>query len=113
MSLGIILGLVVGKPLGIWLFAWAGVKLRMAELPKGISLFHVASVGCLAGVGFTMSLFIATLAFDEVALVETAKTAVLAGSLLSTLIGLGHPAIAGGAPRTGRRLNPRNRTIYI
>lgn len=87
MSLGIILGLVVGKPLGIWLFAWAGVMLRMAELPKGISLLHVASVGCMAGIGFTMSLFIATLAFDEVALVETAKTAVLAGSLLSTLTG--------------------------
>lgn len=87
MSLGIILGLVVGKPLGIWLFAWASVKLGITELPKGISLLHVASVGCLAGVGFTMSLFIATLAFDEVALVETAKTAVLAGSLLSTLIG--------------------------
>lgn len=87
LSLGIILGLVVGKPLGIWLFAWAGLKLGIAELPKGISLLHVASVGCLAGVGFTMSLFIATLAFDEVALVETAKTAVLAGSLLSTLIG--------------------------
>ena len=87
MSLGIILGLVVGKPLGIWLFAWAGVTLRMAELPKGITLLHVASVGCLAGIGFTMSLFIATLAFDEVALVETAKTAVLAGSLLSTLTG--------------------------
>lgn len=87
MSLGIILGLVVGKPLGIWLFAWTGVKLRLAVLPKDISLFHVASVGCLAGIGFTMSLFIATLAFDEVALVETAKTAVLAGSLLSALAG--------------------------
>lgn len=87
MSLGIILGLVLGKPLGIWLFAWAGVKLRIAELPKGISLLHVASVGCMAGVGFTMSLFIATLAFEEVALVDTAKTAVLAGSLLATLIG--------------------------
>ncbi len=87
MSLGIILGLVLGKPLGIWLFAWAGVKLRIAELPKGISLLHVASVGCLAGVGFTMALFIATLAFEEVALVDAAKTAVLAGSLLATLIG--------------------------
>lgn len=87
MSLGIILGLVVGKPLGIWLFAWAGVKLRIAELPKGISLFHVASVGCMAGIGFTMSLFIATLAFEEAAMVEAAKTAVLAGSLLSTLAG--------------------------
>ena len=87
MSLGIIMGLVLGKPLGIWLFAWAGVKLRIAELPKGISLLHVASVGCLAGVGFTMSLFIATLAFEEVALVDAAKTAVLAGSLLATLIG--------------------------
>ena len=87
MSLGIILGLVLGKPLGIWLFAWAAVKLRLAELPRGINLLHVASVGCLAGVGFTMSLFIATLAFDDVALVETAKTAVLAGSLLSTLAG--------------------------
>ena len=87
MSLGIILGLVLGKPLGIWLFAWAGVKLRIAELPKGISLLNVASVGCLAGIGFTMSLFIATLAFEEVALVDAAKTAVLAGSLLATLIG--------------------------
>ena len=87
MSLGIILGLVLGKPLGIWLFAWAGVTLRVAELPKGISLLHVASVGCLAGVGFTMALFIATLAFEEVALVDAAKTAVLAGSLLATLIG--------------------------
>ena len=87
MSLGIILGLALGKPLGIWLFAWADVKLRVAELPKEISLLHVASVGCLAGVGFTMSLFIATLAFEEVALVDAAKTAVLAGSLLATLIG--------------------------
>ncbi len=87
MSLGIIMGLVLGKPLGIWLFAWAGVKLRIAELPKGIGLLHVASVGCLAGIGFTMSLFIATLAFEEVALVDAAKTAVLAGSLLATLIG--------------------------
>ena len=87
MSLGIILGLVLGKPLGIWLFAWVSVKLRIAELPKGISLLHVASVGCLAGIGFTMSLFIATLAFDEEALVDAAKTAVLAGSLLATLIG--------------------------
>ena len=87
MSLGIILGLVLGKPLGIWLFAWAGVTLRIAELPKGISLLHVASVGCLAGVGFTMALFIATLAFEDVALVDAAKTAVLAGSLLATLIG--------------------------
>ena len=87
MSLGIILGLVLGKPLGIWLFAWASVKLRVAELPKEISLLHIASVGCLAGVGFTMSLFIATLAFEEVAMVDAAKTAVLAGSLLATLIG--------------------------
>ncbi len=87
VSLGIILGLLIGKPLGIWLFAWAGVALRIAELPKGVNLFHVASVGCLAGVGFTMALFIATLAFEDAALIETAKTAVLAGSLLSALAG--------------------------
>jgi len=87
MSMGIILGLIVGKPLGIWLFAWVGVRLRIAELPKDISFLHVASVGCLAGIGFTMSLFIATLAFDDVAIVEAAKTAVLAGSLLATLAG--------------------------
>ena len=87
VSLGIILGLLIGKPLGIWLFAWAGVALRIAELPKGVNLFHVASVGCLAGIGFTMALFIATLAFEDAALIETAKTAVLAGSLLSALAG--------------------------
>lgn len=89
MSVGIILGLVIGKPLGIWLFAWISVRLGIAELPKGITLFHVISVGCLAGIGFTMSLFIATLAFDEEALIDAAKAAVLAGSLLATLIGSG------------------------
>lgn len=111
LSLGIILGLVVGKPLGVWLFAWAGVRLRIAELPKGMNLFHVAAVGCLAGIGFTMSLFIATLAFEEVVLVETAKTAVLAGSLLSTLTG---SVILLLVTSPGRKtLESSSRTLYI
>ena len=87
VALGIIVGLVVGKPLGIWLFSWIAVKTGLAELPDDVSLTQIAAVGMLAGVGFTMALFISTLAWVDPALVETAKAGVLAGSLLAALVG--------------------------
>ena len=87
IALGIIAGLFIGKPLGIWLFSMLAVKLKVAELPPGVTFTQIAAVGILAGIGFTMALFISTLAFADPALVEIAKTGVLAGSLLSATIG--------------------------
>ncbi len=101
IMIGIILGLFVGKPVGIVLFSWLSVKLRLAELPKGVSWRHILGAGCLAGIGFTMALFIANLAFktpygaDEAAAAlalkhrEHATISILLASLLSTILGLG------------------------
>ena len=87
IAIGIICGLVVGKPLGIWLFAWVAVKLKIAELPASMNFTQIGAVGMLAGVGFTMALFISTLAFPDPALIEIAKTGVLIGSLTSAVLG--------------------------
>ncbi len=84
---GIILGLVVGKPLGIWLFSYLAVKVGVAELPQDLNFSQVVGVGMLSGIGFTMALFISTLAFPDESLAEVAKAGVLIGSLTSALIG--------------------------
>ena len=84
-----IFGLFIGKPLGIALFAWAAVKIGIATLPRGVSWMHIIGTGFLAGIGFTMAIFIANLAFstDPVAL-EHAKLAILIASTLSAVAGL-------------------------
>jgi NhaA family Na+:H+ antiporter len=64
LALGILLGLVVGKPLGVMLFTWAGAKLNLGSLPKGVNWRHILGAGVLAGMGFTMSIFITTLGFS-------------------------------------------------
>ncbi len=87
IALGIVAGLVIGKPLGIFVFTWLAVKLKVAVLPKGMTFTQIGAVGMLAGIGFTMALFISTLAWDDVALIEVAKTGVLIGSLVSALLG--------------------------
>lgn len=89
VSLGILLGLVFGKQIGITLFSWLAVRSRVAELPHGISWGQIHGVGCLGGVGFTMSLFIAALAFDGTELLPVAKIGILLASLISALAGLG------------------------
>ena len=71
VTLGIVVGLVVGKQLGITLFAWLAVRSGISELPEGIGWRHVYGAGWLAGIGFTMSLFITDLAFSDGSLVET------------------------------------------
>src|SRR6185437_10407611 len=68
VSLGIILGLVLGKPIGISLFSWLSVRGGLASLPEGVTWRHVRGVSFLGGIGFTMSLFIAGLAFEQPAL---------------------------------------------
>lgn len=86
--LGVMLGLFIGKPIGIGLFAWLGIKLKLARLPKDLSMMQLIGVGWLAGIGFTMSLFIATLAFEQTdILLKQAKIGVLTGSLFSAIGG--------------------------
>lgn len=85
---GILLGLVVGKVVGITLAAWLLLKFRIAELPYGVTMRHVAGVGFLAGIGFTVSIFITELAFtDSQQMVEAAKAGVFVGSFVSAVLG--------------------------
>jgi Na+:H+ antiporter, NhaA family len=87
VALGVVVGLVVGKFVGILLGSWAGVRLRVARLPDGVTWSHVARIAPLAGIGFTVSLFIAGLAFTEQTNHEAAKLGILAASLVAGLIG--------------------------
>jgi NhaA family Na+:H+ antiporter len=87
VALGIVLGLVVGKQLGITLLAWLAVRSGVSELPEGIGWRHVYGAGWLAGIGFTMSLFITDLAFPEDSLVEAAKLGILCASLIAGVVG--------------------------
>ncbi len=87
-SLGIITGLVLGKPLGIIAFAWIAVKTKLSSLPGIVTWRHIAGAGLLAGIGFTMSIFITLLAFDDEATVINSKIAILFASLTAAVIGL-------------------------
>ncbi len=87
-SLGIILGLLLGKPMGIVLFCWIVIKTKLATLPRGVSWGMLTGTGFLAGIGFTMSIFIANLAFTDAGFIQFSKIAVLVASLLATIIGL-------------------------
>jgi NhaA family Na+:H+ antiporter len=86
ITLGIGLGLAIGKPLGIAGFAWLGAKLLRARLPG--TLPQVVGVACIAGIGFTMSLFIGALAFTDPALAAPVRLGVYAGSIASAVLGL-------------------------
>ncbi len=88
ISLGILGGLMLGKPLGITLFSWLAVKLGIADLPQGVTWSRLFAASFLAGIGFTMALFIADSAFSGT-LLETAKTSILAASLLAGGAGFG------------------------
>ena len=89
VSLGVAVGLVVGKPLGILLTTALLLRLRLAALPVGLTVRHLLVLGLVAGVGFTMALFVAQLAFQDAALLGAAKLGVLAGSAAAALLALG------------------------
>jgi Na+:H+ antiporter, NhaA family len=84
---GILLGLVVGKPAGILGFSWLAVRARLAQLPNAVNWRQVGAVGMLAGIGFTVSIFISSLAFESDLYIAEAKTAVLAASLIAGVLG--------------------------
>ncbi|HMH21305.1 MAG TPA: Na+/H+ antiporter NhaA [Puia sp.] len=86
-SLGIIGGLVLGKPAGILLFCLLAIKFKLCQLPGDMNRGHLAGLGILAGIGFTMSIFIANLAFDIPELIQDSKIAILAASLLASALG--------------------------
>ena len=88
VGLGVSLGLLIGKPLGITLASWIAVKNKWCSLPGKINLKLIFGAGLTAGIGFTMSIFIASLAFKEPLLLDTAKIAIIAGSVLSGLAGV-------------------------
>ncbi len=94
-SLGIISGLALGKPLGVLLFCVLSVLTGIASLPAGLAWKHIIGAGMLAGIGFTMSIFITLLAFSDDAQITQAKIAILVASLLSALMGLGWLASVG------------------
>ncbi len=87
VSIGIILGLFLGKQIGIFGFSYLAVKLKLASEPEGVSWKKIYAAAILAGIGFTMSLFIANLAFTSPELLDTAKVGILSGSLISGIVG--------------------------
>ncbi len=103
LTWAIVLGLVVGKIVGISAAVWLAVRTGLGRLPDGVGPLHVLAVAAVAGIGFTVSLFIADLAYDDPVLTETAKVGIFVGSLLAGAIGAGLMLLAG-------RNSPRNST---
>jgi NhaA family Na+:H+ antiporter len=87
VSQGVAFGLVFGKPIGIFLATWLAVRVGLAQLPRSMTWVHVLGVGLLGGVGFTVALFVDELAFDAAALAADGKMGILAGSLVSAVVG--------------------------
>ncbi len=105
VSVGVLAGLIVGKPLGILGASWLAVQLRLAGLPDGITMRHVAGVGILCGIGFTMSLFVAELAFKAPEAHNSAKLATIAASTMMGILGF---AFLWRRPSTQKPLLPES-----
>ncbi|MFN2148208.1 MAG: Na+/H+ antiporter NhaA [Anaerolineales bacterium] len=89
VALGVILGLLVGKPVGITFFTWLAVRLNIGQMPARVEWRQLISATFLAGIGFTMALFIDNAAFDDPAMLDAAKFGILIASLLSGVLGFG------------------------
>ncbi len=87
VALGVILGLVLGKTVGISAATWVAVRLGVGRLPAGVGWSHVLGTAAVAGIGFTVSLFVTELAFDDAGLVDQAKVGILSGSILAGTAG--------------------------
>ena len=89
VTFGVALGLIVGKTVGVTLGALLALRLGIGRLPPRVNMVHVVGVGALAGIGFTVSLFVATLAYSDPGLVDEARMGILAGSVIAAVVGLG------------------------
>jgi NhaA family Na+:H+ antiporter len=87
VSIGIMAGLILGKPLGILLFSYIASALKISSLPEDLSWSHILGAAMIAGIGFTMSIFITLLAFKDQSLIDASKLAVMAASVIAGLMG--------------------------
>jgi NhaA family Na+:H+ antiporter len=97
IAIGIAIGLVGGKFLGIALFSRLMVRFKLASLPEGVQWKHIYGVSFLAGIGFTMSMFISELAFEEDEFKQIAKVGIMTASLIAAIIGMVWLSSAGKA----------------
>jgi NhaA family Na+:H+ antiporter len=104
VALGVSIGLVLGKPVGIMLVTGIALKLRLVRLPAGIGLAHLLVLGSVAGIGFTMALFIAQLAFVDGQLLAAAKLGVLTASAAAGGLGLALGRILLSAPEANNSI---------
>lgn len=88
VSTGVLIGLMIGKFVGVFLFTWLMIRFKIAELPEQANWMHITGVSVLAGVGFTMSLFVTGLAFNDPTFIDQSKYGILSASLLCGIIGL-------------------------
>jgi NhaA family Na+:H+ antiporter len=107
-TLGAFFGLLLGKPVGIALCVWAAVASGLASLPRGGNWMGIIGIGCLGGIGFTMALFLANLAFGTSVELDQAKIGVLGASVVSAVVGcaLLARAFADAEPETAAARSP-------
>lgn len=98
VTLGIIAGLAFGKPAGIFIFSFVAVRAGIASLPQGTSWWQLLAVGQIAGIGFTVSLFISGLAFTDPGIIDASKIGILTASLISAAVGIVALRLASGGP---------------
>lgn len=106
VTAGVLMGLIFGKFIGVLGFSWLAVRLGIGRLPRGVSWKHLAGAAWLAGIGFTMSLFVSQLAFSDARLVEEAKLGILFASIVAATIGLLWLFWAGSATSTRSQTAP-------
>lgn len=114
VSLGIIFGLVIGKPIGIFLFTFVATKLKIAALPSGSSYGQLLGMGILGGIGFTMSIFTSNLAYNQEILLVISKVSIISASVIAAFSGyiyigqlkVSHPAVASLKNNTETLQNP-------
>ena len=87
VTLGVALGLLVGKPMGVLVLTWLAVRTGLGQLPSGVGWWHILGVGFLAGIGFTVAIFVSAIAFDDQALVDQAKMGIFGASILAGATG--------------------------
>jgi NhaA family Na+:H+ antiporter len=102
LAIGVATGLIVGKPLGIMLASWGATRAGIAQLPQGTNWLQLLGASCLAGIGFTMSLFIGALAFADESLMNQVKVGVIGGSIVAALMGTAVLSYAARLARTRR-----------
>ena len=100
VTLGVATGLVIGKPIGVLLTCWVAVRLGWAQLPDHVDFQHLIGVGLLAGIGFTVALFIAGLAFEDPLLIDEGKVGILAASTIAGIIGFVYLWLLPGEPHS-------------